>query len=72
MGKLGPVGVGSERTWMDALRWVRGKTTPQSASLTLEHFVNHIDHVCQLAGNARHARAALKSGQLREDHVLQP
>lgn len=55
MGKLGPVGVGSERTWMDALRWVRGKTTPQSASLTLEHFVDHIDHVCQIAGNARHA-----------------
>ena len=55
MGKLGPVGVGSERTWMDALRWVRGKTTPQSANLMLEQFVDHIDHVCQLAGNARQA-----------------
>jgi len=41
--------------WMLVPGWARGKSTPQSASLTLEHFVNHIDHVCQLAGNARHA-----------------
>ena len=41
--------------WMLAPGWVRGKTTPQSAGLTLEHFVNQIDHVCQVAGNARHA-----------------
>jgi membrane dipeptidase len=41
--------------WMLVPGWVRGKTTPQSAGVTLEHFVDHIDHVCQLAGNARHA-----------------
>jgi len=41
--------------WMLVPGWVRGKTTPQSASLTLEKFVDHIDHVCQLAGDARHA-----------------
>ncbi len=41
--------------WMLAPGWLRGKTTPQSACLTLEHFVNHIDHVCQLAGNANYA-----------------
>ncbi|MCX6927759.1 MAG: membrane dipeptidase [Verrucomicrobia bacterium] len=41
--------------WMLVPGWVRGKSTPQSAGLTLEHFVTHIDHVCQLAGNARHA-----------------
>lgn len=41
--------------WMLVPGWVRGKTTPQSANLTLANYVDHIDHVCQLAGNARHA-----------------
>lgn len=41
--------------WMLVPGWVRGKTTPQSSNLTLEQYVDHIDHVCQLAGNARHA-----------------
>ena len=34
--------------------WIRGKTTPQESGVRLEHVVDHIDHVCQLAGNARH------------------
>ena len=41
--------------WMLVPGWVRGKTTPQSANLTLERFVDHIDHVCQLAGSSQHA-----------------
>jgi membrane dipeptidase len=41
--------------WMLVPGWVRGKTTPESAGVTVEHFVDHIDHVCQLAGNARHS-----------------
>jgi len=41
--------------WMLTPGWVRGQTTPQSANLWLERYVDHIDHVCQLAGNARHA-----------------
>lgn len=41
--------------WMLAPGWVRGKTTPQSANVKLEQFVDHIDRVCQLAGNARHS-----------------
>jgi len=41
--------------WMLVPGWVRGKTTPQSAKVTLEQVVDHIDHVCQLAGNAQHA-----------------
>jgi membrane dipeptidase len=41
--------------WMLAPGWVRGKTTPQAAGLTLEHFVDQIDHLCQVAGDARHA-----------------
>lgn len=40
--------------WMLAPGWVRGETTPEEAGVTLETVVNHIDHVCQLAGNARH------------------
>ncbi|HXT41401.1 MAG TPA: membrane dipeptidase, partial [Candidatus Angelobacter sp.] len=41
--------------WMLALGWVRGKTTPESAGVKLERIVDHIDHVCQIAGNARHS-----------------
>ncbi len=41
--------------WMLVPGWVRGKTTPQSAKLTLEQFVDHMDHVCQIAGNAQHS-----------------
>jgi len=41
--------------WMLVPGWVRGKTTPQSANLMLEQYVDHIDHVCQLAGNSRHS-----------------
>jgi membrane dipeptidase len=40
--------------WMIIPGWERGKTTPQSAGLYLEKLVDHIDHYCQLAGNARH------------------
>ncbi len=41
--------------WMMVPGWVRGKTTPREAGVTLEHMLDHMDHVCQLAGNARHA-----------------
>ncbi len=41
--------------WMLVPGWERGKTTPQSSGVTLEHFVAHIDHICQLAGNTLHA-----------------
>jgi membrane dipeptidase len=40
--------------WMITPGWERGKTTPQSANLHLEKLVEHIDHYCQLVGNARH------------------
>ena len=41
--------------WMMVPGWVRGKTTPESAGLKLERMCDHIDHVCQIAGNARHS-----------------
>ena len=31
------------------------KTQPQEVGVSLEHVVDHIDHVCQLAGNTRHS-----------------
>ena len=40
--------------WMMVPGWERGKTTPASAQLKLERIVEHIDHICQIAGNARH------------------
>jgi membrane dipeptidase len=40
--------------WMLVPGWVRGKATPESAGLKLERLIDHIDHICQLAGNARH------------------
>jgi membrane dipeptidase len=41
--------------WMLVPGWTRGQTTPQSAGVTLHTLVEHIDHVCQVVGNARHA-----------------
>ena len=41
--------------WMLAPGWVRGTSTPQSAGVTLQSVADHIDRVCQLAGNARHS-----------------
>jgi membrane dipeptidase len=38
--------------WMLVPGWVRGQTTPQAAGLTLARLVDHIDHICQIAGSA--------------------
>jgi membrane dipeptidase len=35
--------------------WVRGKTTPEGAGVTLATVADHIDHICQLAGDTRHS-----------------
>lgn len=40
--------------WMLHPGWVRGQTTPESADVRLERMIDHYDHICQLAGNARH------------------
>jgi membrane dipeptidase len=34
--------------------WVRGRSTPENAGVTLERVIDHIDHICQIAGNARY------------------
>ncbi|MGB5272335.1 MAG: membrane dipeptidase [Eudoraea sp.] len=40
--------------WMMVPKWVKGESTPESMGLTLEHMADHIDHICQLAGNSLH------------------
>jgi len=39
--------------WMLYPGWIKGQTQPEVVSL--EAVVDHIDHICQLAGNSRHA-----------------
>ena len=41
--------------WMLIPGWQRGVTTPESSGVVLSHVVDHIDYVCQLAGDAKHA-----------------
>src|SRR5688572_19866861 len=40
--------------WMMVPGWVRGKTTPHETGCRIETIVDHIDHICQLAGTSRH------------------
>jgi membrane dipeptidase len=40
--------------WMMVPGWVRGQSTPQSTGVTLQTMIDHLDHICQIAGNARH------------------
>lgn len=40
--------------WMMVPGWVRFQTTPEATGVCLETIVEHVDHICQLAGNARH------------------
>jgi membrane dipeptidase len=34
--------------------WQRGKSTPKEMQCNLEKVIDHIDHICQLAGNSLH------------------
>ncbi|MET3981546.1 membrane dipeptidase [Mucilaginibacter sp. UYP25] len=40
--------------WMMVHDWVRGQSTPRQMNCNLEVMVDHIDHICQIAGNALH------------------
>lgn len=40
--------------WMMVPGWIRRQTTPESAGVKLETLLDHMDHICQLAGNADH------------------
>lgn len=40
--------------WMMVPDWQRGISKPKEMNCNLEVMINHIDHICQLAGNANH------------------
>ncbi|HTD98278.1 MAG TPA: membrane dipeptidase [Mucilaginibacter sp.] len=40
--------------WMMVPGWLRGKSTPKEMGCNLEVMIDHIDHICQIAGNALH------------------
>jgi membrane dipeptidase len=40
--------------WMMVPNWVRHVSTPKEMNCNLEIVVDHMDHICQLAGNALH------------------
>ncbi|MFA6085200.1 dipeptidase [Mucilaginibacter sp.] len=40
--------------WMMVPNWVRGESTPRKMNCNLDVMIDHIDHICQLAGNTLH------------------
>jgi membrane dipeptidase len=45
---------GALDAWMLVPGWVRGQSTPAAMNCRLTTMLDHLDHICQLAGNARH------------------
>jgi membrane dipeptidase len=45
---------GALDAWMMVPGWVRGQSTPEAAGCNLEKMIDHMDHICQIAGNALH------------------
>lgn len=52
--KRGAVIGGAMDAWMMVPNWVRGVSDPKGMDCNLEKLVDHMDHICQLAGNALH------------------
>ena len=40
--------------WMMVPGWVRQRSTPTEMGCNLETIVDHMDHICQIAGNSLH------------------
>lgn len=40
--------------WMMVPGWIRGKSSPEKMGVTLERMIDHMDHICQLAGDSLH------------------
>jgi membrane dipeptidase len=40
--------------WMMVPNWIRGKSDPKAMHCNLGVMIDHVDHICQLAGNALH------------------
>jgi membrane dipeptidase len=49
----GVIGVAMD-AWMIVPGWERGKSFPEQMNCNIGAFIDHIDHICQLAGNALH------------------
>lgn len=45
---------GAMDAWMMVPDWVRGESTPRGMNCNLEVLIDHMDHICQIAGNANH------------------
>jgi membrane dipeptidase len=45
---------GALDAWMMVPGWVRGRSTPEGMGCNLEKVIDHLDHICQLAGNTLH------------------
>lgn len=45
---------GAFDAWMLSPAWERGKSTPKERDVTISTVLDHLDHICQLAGNANH------------------
>ncbi|HYG37686.1 MAG TPA: membrane dipeptidase, partial [Cytophagales bacterium] len=43
---------GALDAWMMVPGWVRGESTPEGMNCNLEVMIDHLDHICQIAGNA--------------------
>jgi membrane dipeptidase len=41
-------------TWMMVPEWIRNVSTPLSMDCGLEKLIDHMDHICQIAGNVNH------------------
>jgi len=41
-------------SWMIVPNWIRQVSTPVGMDCNLDKVVRHLDHICQLAGNAQH------------------
>jgi membrane dipeptidase len=52
--KRGAVIGGAMDAWMMVPNWVRGVSDPKGMDCNLDKLVDHMDHICQLAGNALH------------------
>ncbi len=52
--KRGAVIGGALDAWMMVPGWVRGQSTPRAMNCSLATLIDHLDHICQLAGNALH------------------
>ncbi len=40
--------------WMMVPKWERGQSSPATMGVTLDTMIDHMDHICQLAGNSLH------------------